>query len=234
MKILLNGAKGKMGQAIREIVSAEDTIIERKRMPVLIDENIDIGIDFSSPQGTMEILELALQYGFPLVIGTTGLTAEQRAKLHAAAQQIKILYARNFSIGVYVFRKLIRMAVQSLPEYFQIELLERHHKHKKDAPSGTAQACMEDIQAIRDVVAVYGRHGQPTVDRKDNEIGVHSLRGGEIFGEHRLFLTSDHEELVLEHRAFDRLAFAQGALLASRWLLQNSQKSGFFTLDDVL
>ncbi|UPA28394.1 MAG: 4-hydroxy-tetrahydrodipicolinate reductase [Verrucomicrobiota bacterium] len=238
MKILLNGAQGKMGQAVLKALPQGDIVVIERNGPTtfsIFQGAIDVGIDFSTPDGTMELLELALRYCFPLVIGTTGLNAEQQSQMHKAAKRIKILYSRNFSLGIHVFRKLIRMAVQHLPLDFQIEVVERHHKHKTDAPSGTAKACLEDIQAVRaDSDVVYGRHSQATGDRNDNEIGVHSLRGGEVFGEHCIFLTGDHEELILEHRAFDRLAFAQGALAAARWLVTNPATHGLFSFQDVV
>ncbi|MDE6575810.1 MAG: 4-hydroxy-tetrahydrodipicolinate reductase [Opitutales bacterium] len=238
MNILLNGAQGKMGQAVLEASSQEDTVVIERNGAAIFSISqgaVDVGIDFSTPDGTIELLELALQYHIPLVIGTTGLNAKQQSRMCKAAEQIKILYSRNFSLGVHVFRKLIRMAAQCLPSSFQIEIVERHHKHKRDAPSGTAKSCLEDIQAVRaDSDVVFGRHGQATGDRNDNEIGVHSLRGGEVFGEHSVLWIGDHEELILEHRAFDRLAFAQGALTAARWLVANPAIHGFFSFQDIV
>ena len=237
MKILLYGFSGKMGQAIISALSSDDQVIMGVDRHTPVNESllakIDLAMDFSSPEGTLDLIEIAQNYYIPVVIGTTGLNEEQKQKIFSAAQKIKIFYASNFSVGINVLNKLIQLATYLLPKKFQIEIIERHHRHKKDAPSGTAVTFLETIQQVRsNTFPVYGRRGR--TERTDNEIGIHSLRCGEIFGEHEVIFEGEQEEITLKHRAFDRKIFAKGALFAAKWLLECKQPYGLFSMNDLI
>lgn len=238
MKILLNGANGKMCRAIESLLPKEDQVVASVTRNTLIDPqsiDADIGIDFSSAEGTENLLNLAEKIHLPLVIGTTGLSDFQQQKMKKTSEKIKILYASNFSVGVNVLFHLVKMMSQELPSIFQPEIIEIHHKHKKDAPSGTANRLLEIIQNNRKISSTkYGRHGTSAEERRDEEIGIHSLRCGEVVGTHEILFSGDGEELSITHRANNRKIFANGAILAAHWLYNLSTDSGLFSMDDVL
>ncbi|MBL7684589.1 MAG: 4-hydroxy-tetrahydrodipicolinate reductase, partial [Deltaproteobacteria bacterium] len=161
-------------------------------------------IDFSQPQATLQNLEIAVQHQKPLVIGTTGFTSEERKKIEEASKKIPICFSSNMSIGVNVMWKLLKDAVKALGNDFDIEVLEMHHRLKKDAPSGTAMTTAEVLAeaAGRDLskVAVYERKGM-TGERRPEEIGIQTLRGGDVVGDHTVFFAGTGERLEITHRA---------------------------------
>lgn len=236
MNILLNGYSGKMGQAIAQILPEDDHIVAKinRDFSENLSQDIDVAIDFSAPKGTMKLLPAVIDRHIPTIIGTTGLNEQQQKEIAFAAEKIKILYSSNFSIGVNVLHQLVKLAARLLPKEFQIEIVEKHHCHKKDAPSGTAKQLFQTIQEIRLAsYPLYGRHGH-SEERSNDEIGIHSLRCGEIFGEHEILFEGMQEEISLQHRAFDRKIFARGALIAAHWLIKNPAESGLFTMDAFL
>lgn len=192
-------------------------------------------IDFTAPVATLANLDLAVSAGVPMVIGTTGLDADARARIQHAAARIGIVQAPNMSVGVNLMFRLIAMAAEVLGDSVDIEVVETHHRHKVDAPSGTAvrlgellaQALARDYE--RD--AVFGRHGM-TGARTRREIGMHALRAGDVVGEHTVLYAGDGERLEITHRATSRANFAQGALRAARFLRQ--QPPGLYDMQDVL
>ncbi len=193
----------------------------------------DVWVDFSLPAG----LDLALNHirpGVPLVTGTTGLDARLRDRLDATAATRPLVAAANFSTGVALLRSLARIAASTLPSA-DVEIIETHHRHKRDAPSGTALALASDVAASRGVdlasVIDHGRHGE-TGPRAEGRIGMHALRGGDINGDHTVWLAMDGETVSLSHRATARSTFAMGALRAARWLV--GRPPGRYTMDDVL
>ena len=237
MKILLSGATGKMGAEIITAISNDDEIIYKidssTEYPTL-PQNLDIAIDFSSPSGTERLLKFAQIHKIPLIIGTTGLNENIINNIKETAKVTKIVYANNFSIGVNVLYDLIARATELLPVEFQTDIIETHHKYKKDAPSGTAKELINIISNKKHIENIhYGRHGFVESERSNYDLGVHSIRCGNISGEHKIIFAGEDEILTLEHRASSRKIFAKGALLAAKWLLQHHSQTGLFSMSDV-
>jgi 4-hydroxy-tetrahydrodipicolinate reductase len=191
----------------------------------------DICVDFSSPDGLLELCGVASRHGVGIVSGTTGLSGAQSAVLASHAEKIPILHAANFSIGVFVLNKLVKIAAQSLPSNFEVEIIERHHSKKKDSPSGTAMTLLKNIESERPGRSIFGRHG--TGERTANEICVHAVRCGDIVGEHEILFAGQCERLEFIHRATDRGVFARGALHVAK-KFANFTNPGLYALDDVL
>ncbi len=193
-------------------------------------ENAEVHIEFTSPEATIE----HLSYKKPVVIGTTGLSDEHHRKLEEAAKNTPIMIAPNMSVGVNVLREVVAEVSRKLGSSYDIEVVEAHHKHKKDAPSGTAlflgRAAAEGRGLDFDEVAVYGREGVSL--RQENEIGVHALRGGAVVGEHRIIFYSEGEEVEVAHRALSRRTFADGAVRAAKFV--SSASPGLYSMGDVL
>jgi 4-hydroxy-tetrahydrodipicolinate reductase len=190
----------------------------------------EVLIEFTTPEATVA----HLSYGNPHVIGTTGLSEDQIAKVEEAAQDVPIVLAPNMSVGVNLLREVVREISAKLGEGYDIETVETHHKNKKDAPSGTAlflaRAAAEGRNKTLDEVAVYGREGFSP--RQEGEIGIHALRGGAVIGEHRLVFYSGGEEVEVIHRALSRRTFADGALRAARFVAD--ARPGLYSMTDVL
>ncbi len=192
-------------------------------------EEAEVLVEFTTPEATVE----HLVYKKPLVIGTTGLSEEQRMEIEEAAKSVPVVLAPNMSAGVNLLREVVRELSAKLANY-DIEVVEVHHRNKKDAPSGTAlllaRAAAEGRGQELDEVAVYGREG--VSPRKEGEIGIHALRGGVVVGEHRLIFYSEGEEVEVTHRALSRHTFAAGALRAARFIA--TAKPGLHGMRDVL
>ncbi len=195
----------------------------------------DVAIDFTLPNAAISNLDACVKQGCGIVMGTTGLDDAQQQAVRQAGQAIGVLYGRNMSVGVNVLTELARRASRLLGPDWEVEISEAHHRFKVDAPSGTALQIGEAIAAERgqnlDDVACYERQGS-TGPRPPDAIGFSSVRAGSLVGEHTVVLVSDTELLRLEHRALDRATFAQGALRAARWLVQ--QPAGVYSMADVL
>jgi 4-hydroxy-tetrahydrodipicolinate reductase len=193
-------------------------------------ESAEVLIEFTTPEATVE----HLSYRRPHVIGTTGLSAEQLARVEEASRSVPIVRAPNMSVGVNLLREVVREISAKLGKGYDIEVVEAHHRNKKDAPSGTAlflaRAAAEGRGQDLDEVAVYGREG--LAPRQEGEIGIHALRGGAVVGEHRLTFYSGGEEVEIVHRALSRRTFADGALRAARFAA-NAQP-GLYSMADVL
>ena len=192
-------------------------------------EEAEVLIEFTTPEATIE----HLSYHRPVVIGTTGLSEEQRAKVEEASRDVPIVLAPNMSVGVNLLREVVRELSAKLAGY-DVEIVEAHHRGKKDAPSGTAlllaRAAAEGRGQNLDEVAVYGRQG--VSPRSEGEIGIHALRGGAVVGEHRLIFYSEGEEVEVIPRALSRRTFAAGALRAARFV--TTAKPGLYSMQDVL
>jgi 4-hydroxy-tetrahydrodipicolinate reductase len=197
-------------------------------------KNCDIVIDFSAPKATEELLEEALKNPKPLVIATTGFTAHQQNLLTEASKEMAVLYSSNMSVGIALLKQLVEKVSATL-EDFDIEIVEQHHKHKVDAPSGTALTLGEFAAKGRgldlDSVRVSGRDGQIGARTKD-EIAVMALRGGDIVGRHTVGFYNDGEFLELNHTATSRDTFSKGAIRASKWLV--NQDKGLYSINDCL
>ncbi|MBF0462898.1 MAG: 4-hydroxy-tetrahydrodipicolinate reductase [Magnetococcales bacterium] len=192
-------------------------------------------IDFTRPEATLSHLEEAIAAGSPLVIGTTGFDAAGRAQIEAAAQKIPIVFAPNFSVGVNLMFRVAAEMARVLEESYDIEIIEAHHRHKVDAPSGTAlglgRAITEAIGRDLDEVAVYGREGV-TGERERRTIGFATIRGGDIVGDHTVLFAGEGERLELTHRASSRMTFAKGAVRAAIWV--SGRPPGLYSMGDVL
>lgn len=210
------------GQTLRIAGRVEDLLPE-----------IDVLIDFTRPEATVAHALACAQAGRPMVSGVTGLSAEQLTALKDAARQIPLFYARNMSLGVNSLLEILPVLARALAGY-DIEIVEQHHRHKADAPSGTALAMAEVIAAAldRDIAtnASFGRHG--IAPRRVGEIGIHAIRGGGNAGEHTVILADDGEEIRIVHRAYSRRTFALGAIRAASWLVH--QPAGFYGMPDLL
>jgi len=255
------GANGRMGRALLEVVSKDEsseltafcrtgsehigtnlsaTILGAKGDVVLQDENsadnsIDVLIDFTLPQGLKKHLADAVKNKTAMVIGTTGLTSNDMAELEQASKEIPIVFSRNYSVGINVLLNLVKTAATTLGEDVDIEIFEAHHRHKIDAPSGTALAIGESIADAKgwqhDEVAKYDR-SHDEIEKSQNEIGYSVVRAGDIVGEHTAYFATMGERLELTHKASSRITFAQGAVRAAAWL--KNQPVGLYTMQDVL
>ena len=198
-------------------------------------DQFDVVIDFTGPQATMAHLDICLDAGRKMVIGTTGLDDEQKQKLSDASDRIAIVFAPNMSVGVNLCLKLLQTAARVMGEESDIEIVEAHHRHKVDAPSGTALRMGEVVADTlgRDLkeVAVYGREGH-TGARDSKTIGFETIRAGDVVGEHTVWFAMDGERVEITHKASSRLTFANGAVRAASWLSDKS--SGLYDMQDVL
>ena len=197
--------------------------------------DIDVLIDFSLPDATEQNMQICAANNVAMVIGTTGFNEQQEKVLKEASKQIAIVYAGNYSTGVNLSLKLLAMAAKAFGTEADVEVIEAHHKHKIDAPSGTAYMMAEAVaeargQNLKDVV-VYGREGQ-TGAREVGSIGIHAIRGGEIIGDHTVMFIADGEVVEITHRARARMTFAAGAVRAATWVIK--QEVGQYNMQDVL
>jgi 4-hydroxy-tetrahydrodipicolinate reductase len=197
--------------------------------------DFDVLIDFTRPDISMKYIEICRQVGKKVVIGTTGYSEFQKAEIAKAAQDISIVLAPNFSVGVNLSLKLLEMAAKVMGDYTDIEIIEAHHRHKVDAPSGTALRMGEVVAKMlgRDLAscAIYGREGNMDVrDRKT--IGFSTIRAGDIVGEHTVMFADEGERLEITHKATSRMTFANGAVRAAHWMMD--KKTGLFDMQDVL
>lgn len=256
-KVVLVGAGGRMGREISNVLLDDPRLclgaaIESSRSPlsgrpvpgeteIVFESDLapglarcGVGIDFSQPEGLRQTVEAFAGARVPLVIGTTGLTPEDRDFVREMGAHIPILWSPNMSLGVNLLALLAGQAARSL-EGFDCEILEIHHRHKKDAPSGTALFLGEAVAQARDQAlsqtGVFVRHGL-TGEREPNAIGVMALRGGDVPGDHTVFFLGPGERLELTHRAESREVFARGAVRAAAFLL--GRPPGFYTMADVL
>ena len=260
--IAIAGASGRMGQMLIEAVNASDDCLLTGALDVASSAGIgkdacafagrasgtiihsdlreglkhsQILIDFTRPEGTLAHLAVCRELGIKLVIGTTGLSDTQKAVIAEAAQDIAIVMAPNMSVGVNVTLKLLKMAATALSTGYDIEIIEAHHRHKVDAPSGTALKMGEVIadalgRNLKDC-AVYAREGV-TGERDPSTIGFATVRGGDVVGDHSVLFLGDGERIEISHKSSSRVAYAQGSLRAARFL--SGQERGLFDMFDVL
>ena len=240
VKIIITGSKGRMGQALLSCAA---------RIPELevvgqIDASDDLGaiiakcdavIDFSFHNATLGVAKLCAQHQKALVIGTTGHQPDEKSQIANLKSQIPIVWASNYSMGVNTLLWLTRKAAEILGPGFDLEVVEMHHRLKKDAPSGTATTLLEILGDVRkvqlDEVLRHGRQGI-TGERTASEIGIHALRGGDVVGDHTVIFAANGERVELTHKASSRETFANGALRAAQWLVK--QKTGLYDMQDVL
>ena len=198
-------------------------------------KNADVLIDFTRPEGTLHHIAVCTKLGLKMVIGTTGFDAAGKGAIADAAQKTAVMFAPNMSVGVNLTLKLLELAAKTLPQGYDVEIIEAHHRMKADAPSGTALRMGEVVAAAmgrdHDKVAVYDRKGETGV-RKDESIGYAVGRGGDLVGDHTVMFIGQGERIEVSHRASSRMTYAQGALRACRFL--RDKKNGLFDMQDVL
>ena len=239
VRVLLVGAKGRMGQAIAAAAEAVDVVItagldQGDDLTKEID-GCDVVVDFSHPNASSELSRACGEVRKPAVIGTTGHSKEERAAIEELARSVPVVLSPNFSVGVNALFWLTRKAAEMLGADFDLEITEIHHRLKKDAPSGTAKKLAEILCEVRQLD--YGknvRHGREGLigERPANEIGVHSIRGGDVVGDHTVTFAGAGERLELSHKAASRETFALGALRAARWIV--GKPPGLYSMEDVL
>jgi 4-hydroxy-tetrahydrodipicolinate reductase len=256
----INGVCGRMGMRIAQLAHEDSTLVIgaaleepgharlgrdlgelaglgsldlpiRSELP--LETRLDVLIDFSTPSGTMAVLPVCVQRRIPLIVATTGHNSEQRSEIEAAAHQTAILLAPNLSLAVNLLMKLVGEAATILQgRDFDVEILERHHRFKKDAPSGTALQFAKIIgEAMGQTQTRHGREGQ-VGERPCHEIGIHAIRAGDNVGEHSIVFSTLGETIELNHRAHSRDCYARGALQAAKYLAD--RPPGRYTMNDVL
>ncbi len=262
-RIAVFGATGRMGQMLIRLIAADPalevvgaatesghaaigsdagTAVGLPPLGVVISDQAsaavsaaDVAIDFTLPAAMAGNVAACVEHGVALVIGTTGLTPADQAALNNAGESIAVVYGRNMSVGVNVLSALARLASEALGEDFDVEINETHHRHKVDAPSGTALQLGESVADGRgvalDSVAAYERHGVGEA-RQPGSIGFSSVRAGSIVGDHTILFAADEEIVELRHRALNRAVFARGALRAVTWIAK--RPAGFYSMNDVL
>lgn len=261
-RLAIAGVSGRMGRTLLEAIAADPDCalagaIDRADSPMTGQDagavygavtgvkvvekiasalvNAQTLIDFTRPEASLVYLDACVAQKKAMVIGTTGFDAGGTARIHAAAQQVPIVFAPNMSVGVNLLMKLAELAAQVLHEGYDIEIIEAHHRHKVDAPSGTAlglgRAVANALQRDLATCAVYGREGV-TGERAPDSIGFATVRGGDIVGDHTLLFAGIGERIELTHKASSRATFAQGALRAAKWL--QGKAPGLYDMRDVL
>lgn len=261
IKTVIAGVSGRMGRALLETVAmdagcvlhgaldraghtsvGQDASLCGGTQGVTITDNLnealkgaEVLVDFTRPEATLSYIEACRNAGVNLVIGTTGFDADGKTAIEHAAREIGIVFAPNFSVGVNLLMKLAETASRVLSEGYDIEIIEAHHRHKVDAPSGTALGIGQAVAGAlgRDLknCAVYGREGV-TGERRPDTIGFATVRGGDIVGDHTLLFAGIGERVELTHKASSRATFAQGALRAAKWL--QGKGPGLYNMRDVL
>ena len=239
-KVIITGSKGRMGNALLACASRHEEL----EVVAQIDQGDDLGkiinagdvvIDFSSHAATPGVAELCAQHRKAVVIGTTGHSKEELSQITKCSSQIPMVLSSNFSTGVNALFWLTRKAAEILGPGFDLEVVEMHHRMKRDAPSGTAKTLAEILAAARkQQLEKIARHGRIGIvgERTKEEIGVHSLRGGDVVGDHTVIFAGPGERLELTHKASSRETFANGALRAAAWVVR--QKAGLYDMQDVL
>src|SRR5690349_4824456 len=239
-RIIITGAKGRMGQALVACAPSHPKLQVVGQIDVGDDlsaviAGCDAVIDFSAHTATAGVAALCVKHKKALVIGTTGHNDTETFEISKNKTQIPIVWASNYSTGVNTLFWLTRKAAEILGPDFDLEVVEMHHRLKRDAPSGTAKSLAEILAQARKLqLAEAARHGRAGIvgERKNSEIGIHSIRGGDVVGDHTVMFANSGERLELTHKASSRDTFANGALRAALWVVK--QKPGIYDMQDVL
>ncbi len=245
MLVCLVGALGKMGRTIAEIIEQEDEVHityevdplineglhEKKSINGLDSAEIDVVINFTNPEATLESARWCAQHRVPLVTGTTGLSPAQQEELEKLSDDVPIVWASNMSLGVNLIDALLPKIAEVL-EGFAVEIVEIHHDKKKDSPSGTAILFAQTLVEAKGGEIVFGRAKGKSDKRPITEVVVHAIRGGTVPGEHTIYFLGHDEVVEIKHRALSRKIFALGALKAVKWI--NDETPGLWSMKDVL
>lgn len=240
IRYAIAGANGRMGKTLVDAVHAAPDAELAAAFDIGDDEeaalaNADCLIDFTRPEGTLKHLEICRCRGVHAVIGTTGFTPEQKLQIEVVSRDVPIVFAPNMAVGVNAVFKLLDVAARILNEGYDVEVIEAHHRHKVDAPSGTALRMGEVVAAALgrslDECAIYGREGH-TGERPATQIGFSTIRGGDIVGDHTVLFAGTGERIEITHKSASRISYALGSLRAARFL--RGRKNGLFDMQDVL
>jgi 4-hydroxy-tetrahydrodipicolinate reductase len=242
IKVLINGACGRMGKEVEKIVEASETMTVAAKVDKMAAESgcytdindfsgeADIIIDFSNHLGTKDLLDYAVKNNIPTVVATTGHTPEELALIEDAGNKIAVFHSANMSLGVALLCELAVKAAATMPDA-DIEIVETHHNRKLDAPSGTALMIANAIKAVREKAQfVFGREGM--AKREKNEIGVHAVRRGNIVGIHEVLVSTDSQTITLKHEAHSRALFAEGAVSAAEFIL--GKPAGLYNMNSIV
>ena len=248
MNILLNGCSGKMGQVITRLLmqdietkiacGVDRNVTNKNNYPVYrnladVKEDVDVLIDFSNHSCIRDVIKFGYERSIPLVICTTGFSDEEKKYIRDASNILPVINSANMSIGINLMLSLVKQAAAALCEGYDIEIIEKHHNLKADAPSGTALAIADTINSTLNDRMEYkfGRHSS-TDKRSKNEIGIHSVRGGAIVGEHEVIFAGLGEVIEIKHSALSKDVFGIGAIKAARFII--NQKPGLYSMKDVI
>ena len=230
MNVLVVG-NGHMGTVVyKELIERGDSVTIVPDLNRGAEGNFDVLIDFSHPDGIESIVTFSKKNQVPAVIATTGYTDEQFELINELSRAVPVLYSGNYSLGVILMERLVREAAQVLGTDFDIEIIEKHHHHKIDAPSGTAKMLLNAANEQLDYTVIYGREGKCI--REEKEIAVHTIRGGSIVGEHEVLFAGADEILSIKHEALSKTIFAKGAIKGGEWLM--GKDTGLYKMEDVL
>lgn len=242
IKVLINGACGRMGKEVEKIVEASETMTVAAKIDKMAAESgcytdindfsgeADIIIDFSNHLGTKDLLDYAVKNNIPTVVATTGHTPEELALIEEAGKKIAVFHSANMSLGVALLCELAVKAAATMPDA-DIEIVETHHNRKLDAPSGTALMIANAIKSVREKAQyVFGREGM--AKREKNEIGVHAVRRGNIVGIHEVLVSTDSQTITLKHEAHSRALFAEGAVSAAEFIL--GKPAGLYNMNSIV
>lgn len=242
IKVLINGACGRMGKEVERIVEASETMTVAAKVDKMAAESgcytdindfsgaADVIIDFSNHLGTKELLDYAVKNNIPTVVATTGHTDEELEYIRNAGEKIAVFHSANMSLGVALLCELAVKAAATMPDA-DIEIVETHHNRKLDAPSGTALMIANAIRSVREKTQlVFGREGN--AKREKNEIGVHAVRRGNIVGIHEVLVSTDSQTITLKHEAHSRALFAEGAVSAAEFIL--GKDAGLYNMNSIV
>ena len=242
IKVLINGACGRMGKEVEKIVEASENMTVAAKVDKMAAESgcytdindfsgeADIIIDFSNHLGTKDLLDYAVKNNIPTVVATTGHTADELALIEEAGKKIAVFHSANMSLGVALLCELAVKAAATMPDA-DIEIIETHHNRKLDAPSGTALMIENAIKSVREKAQfVFGREGMSK--REKNEIGVHAVRRGNIVGIHEVLVSTDSQTITLKHEAHSRALFAEGAVSAAEFIL--GKPAGLYNMNSIV
>ncbi len=247
IQVLISGCSGRMGGVLTQLISRErdmevvggiDPHPSERDYPIFptleqCTATGDVIIDFSAPGTTEVLIQEAMKRKTPVVIATTGLSESDIEMIHQASRSIALFRSGNMSLGINLVQNLISQAVKVLGSGFDVEIIEKHHRMKKDSPSGTALMLADSVREAREdqVHYTYGREGADTL-RTGDEIGIHAVRGGTIVGDHEVLFAGEDELISIRHQAFSRQVFATGAIAAARFL--STRSTGLYSMKDII
>lgn len=241
-KIIVSGSKGRMGNRVAQLIKASKDLslaaeIDREDSLEEVISRGDVVVDFTTARAAAANAKIAAKNKKPIVIGTTGLNEEEQSAVRESARFIPIVFAPNMSVGVNVMMKAIEVAAKALGRQFKVDIVETHHIHKTDKPSGTAKKMLDIVlkesgRRFDEDVFFHEDDTGTTKDSIDTDISIRSVRRGEVVGDHVIHFTSPGEILTMEHHAVTRDIFAEGALVAARWIV--GKPAGLYGMDDVL